>query len=83
MVQAELYPTKYIKCYGKLFKRIEIDKLITSSTPMIIFHSAEYSPDGLDTAVKNFPLYYPKCRQVSLINEKDLWVTLRPFIGKM
>ncbi len=49
MVQAENYPAEYIKCYGKLFKRIAVDKLTMSGSPMILFHSAEYSPTGLDT----------------------------------
>lgn len=49
MVQTEDYPTEYIKCYGKLFKRIAVDKLTMSGSPMILFHSAEYSPAGLDT----------------------------------
>lgn len=49
MVQAEDYPTEYVKCYGKLFKRIAVEKLTMSGSPMILFHSAEYSPTGLDT----------------------------------
>lgn len=49
MVQVEDYPTEYIKCYGKLFKKIAVDKLTMSGSPMILFHSAEYSPAGLDT----------------------------------
>lgn len=49
MVQAEDYPTEYIKCYGKLFKKIAVDKLKMNGAPMILFHSAEYSPTGLDT----------------------------------
>lgn len=49
MVQVEDYPTEYIKCYGRLFKRIAVDKLTMSGSPMILFHSAEYSPTGLDT----------------------------------
>ena len=49
MVQVEDYPTEYIKCYGKLFRRIAVDKLTMSGSPMILFHSAEYSPTGLDT----------------------------------
>lgn len=49
MVPVEDYPTEYIKCYGKLFKRIAVDKLTMSGSPMILFHSAEYSPAGLDT----------------------------------
>jgi len=49
MVQAEDYPTEYIKCYGKLFKKIAVDKLTMNGAPMILFHSTEYSPTGLDT----------------------------------
>ena len=49
MVRVENYPTEYIKCYGKLFKRIAVDNLTMSGSPMILFHSAEYSPAGLDT----------------------------------
>lgn len=49
MVQAEDYPAEYIQCYGKLFKKIAVDKLTMSGAPMILFHSAEYSSTGLDT----------------------------------
>ena len=49
MVQVEDYPTEYIKCYEKLFKRIAADKLTMTGSPMVLFHSAEYSPAGLDT----------------------------------
>ena len=49
MVQVEDYPTEYIKCYEKLFKRIATDKLTMTGSPMVLFHSAEYSPAGLDT----------------------------------
>ena len=49
MVQAEDYPAEYIQCYGKLFKKIAVDKLTMGGAPMILFHSAEYSPTGLDT----------------------------------
>lgn len=48
-VQAEDFPSEYIKCYEKLFKRIAVDKLTTSGEPMVLFHSAEYTPSGLDT----------------------------------
>lgn len=48
-VQAEDYPAEYMKCYGKIFQRIAADKLTMSGSPMILFHSAEYSPAGLDT----------------------------------
>ena len=48
-VQAEDYPVEYIKCYEKLFKRIAVDKLTMNGAPMVLFHSSEYSPYGLDT----------------------------------
>lgn len=48
-VQVEDYPTEYIKCFGKLFKRISVDKLTMTGEPMVLFHSTEYSPSGLDT----------------------------------
>lgn len=49
MVPAEEYPDEYIKCYEKLFKRIAVDQLTMSGQPMVLFHSAEYSPSGFDT----------------------------------
>lgn len=48
-VQAEDYPAEYINCFEKLFKRIAVDKLTMSGPPMVLFHSAEYTPSGLDT----------------------------------
>lgn len=37
-----------------------------------------------DTELKNFPLYCPKCRQESLIDAKDLQVTvIKRFEAKM
>ena len=29
-----------------------------------------------DTELKNFPLYYPKCKQETLIEAKDLQITV-------
>ncbi len=49
MVQEEDYPVEYSRCYEQLFKRIAVDKLTMSGAPMVLFHSAEYSPAGLDT----------------------------------
>lgn len=48
-VQVEDYPTEYRNCFGKLFKRIAVDKLTIAGAPMALFHSAEFSPSGLDT----------------------------------
>ena len=43
------FPTEYSKCYEKLFKRIAIDKLTMAGAPMVLFHSDEFTPAGLDT----------------------------------
>ena len=48
-VQQEDYPTEYLSCYEKLFKRIAVDKLTMVGNPMVLYHSAEYTPCGLDT----------------------------------
>lgn len=32
-----------------LYKRIAADKLTMAGSPMVLFHSAEYAPSGLDT----------------------------------
>ena len=49
MVQAEDFPAEYAGCFGKLFKKIAVDKLTMTAPPMVLFHSAEYTPAGLDT----------------------------------
>ena len=49
MVLADDYPTEYIRCYERLFKKIAVDKLTMSGSPMVLFHSAEHTPCGLDT----------------------------------
>lgn len=48
-VLQEDYPNEYLSCYEKLFKRIAIDKLTMVGNPMVLYHSAEYTPCGLDT----------------------------------
>ena len=49
MVQAEDYPAEYSRCFGALLRRIASDKLTMHGAPMVLFHSREYSPAGLDT----------------------------------
>lgn len=46
---AETYRAEYTNCFGKLFKRIAVDKLTIAGVPMALFHSSEFSPSGLDT----------------------------------
>ena len=49
MVREGEYPQEYAKCYGKLFKVIRENKLTVTAPPMVLFHSEEFSPFGLDT----------------------------------
>ena len=49
MVQAEEYPKEYAGCFGRLFQKIAVEKLNMTAPPMALFHSAEYTPAGLDT----------------------------------
>lgn len=41
-------PAEYSKCYEKLFKRIAVDRLTMTGAPMVLFHSSEFTPAGLD-----------------------------------
>ena len=49
MVHVEDYPDEYARCYGKLYRRIAVDKLTMCGAPMALFHSEEPSPSGFDT----------------------------------
>lgn len=48
-VQVDDYPREYASCFGKLFKKIAVGGLTMAGPPMALFHSAEFTPDGLDT----------------------------------
>lgn len=43
------FPEEYRICFGKLFRKMEEKKLTAAAPPMVLFHSDEYSPFGLDT----------------------------------
>ena len=49
MVQEHEFTEEYGSCFGKLFQKIEEKKLTVVAPPMVLFHSGEYSPFGLDT----------------------------------
>lgn len=49
MVQEHEFPEEYNNCFGKLLNKIQDDKLTIANPPMVLFHSSEYSPFGLDT----------------------------------
>lgn len=49
MVQADHFSDEYSACFGKLLGRIRKDHLTMANPPMVLFHSNEFSPFGLDT----------------------------------
>ena len=49
MVQEHEFVEEYKNCFGKIFNKIKDDKLTITAPPMVLFHSSEYSPFGLDT----------------------------------
>lgn len=49
MVHEYEYPVEYENCYGQLFKIVKDKKLTATGPPMVLFHSEEFSPFGLDT----------------------------------
>ncbi len=49
MVQEHEFPEEYKNSFGKLLEKIQEDKLNIEAPPMVLFHSSEYSPFGLDT----------------------------------
>ena len=49
MVQEHEFVLEYTNCFSELLKKIEDNKLTMTSPPMVLFHSDEYSPFGLDT----------------------------------
>lgn len=48
MVHEYDFAEEYGNCFSKLFRKIEDDKLTMLAPPMVLFHSAEFSPFGLD-----------------------------------
>lgn len=49
MVHQFEFAQEYGNSFGKLFKKIQDDKLTVLAPPMVLFHSAEFTPLGLDT----------------------------------
>lgn len=43
------FPEEYGICFGKLFRKMEEKRFTAAAPPMVLFHSDEYSPFGLDT----------------------------------
>lgn len=49
MVHEYEFAEEYGRCFSELFRKIQDDQLTAISPPMVLFHSAEFSPFGLDT----------------------------------
>lgn len=49
LVQACDYPQEYSQCFGRLFRRLASEQLTPAAPPMVLFHSSEFTPFGLDT----------------------------------
>lgn len=49
MILEDGFPQEYQKCFGALLERINKGNLKVSSPPMVLFHSDEFTPQGLDT----------------------------------
>ena len=49
MVQECEFVEEYSNCFGKILNKIKDNKLTITAPPMVLFHSSEYSPFGLDT----------------------------------
>ena len=43
------FPQEYQNCFGQLFRKTAFSQLTMSAPPMVLFHSDEFSPFGLDT----------------------------------
>jgi len=48
MVQEHEFVLEYTNCFSELLKKIKDNKLTMTSPPMVLFHSDEYTPFGLD-----------------------------------
>lgn len=49
LVHESEFPDEYSNCFSKIFKQIADSKLTITAPPMVLFHSSEFSPSGLDT----------------------------------
>lgn len=41
--------TQYAYCFNSILRKIQYDKLTATAPPMVLFHSDEFTPLGLDT----------------------------------
>ena len=49
MVQEQAFPQAYKQCFGTLLEKLQAGTLTMSWAPMVLFHDAQFSDEGLDT----------------------------------
>ena len=49
MIQEDEFAEAYSNSFGQLFREIMTDKLTVTAPPMVLFHSSEFTLQGLDT----------------------------------
>lgn len=49
MVQQQEFPQAYAQCFSQLLKRVNSENLTVVAPPMVLFHSEEMTPLGMDT----------------------------------
>lgn len=49
LVCEDEFPVEYGNCFHKIFRKIQDSLLTACAPPMVIFHSSEYTPSGMDT----------------------------------
>lgn len=49
MVQQQEFPQTYGQCFGQLLSKINSEQLTIVAPPMVLFHSQEFTPLGMDT----------------------------------
>lgn len=49
MVQREDFPKQYLDCFGRLARKLQTEKLTMTDSFMVLFHSEEFTVEGMDT----------------------------------
>lgn len=49
MISEHEFTDSYSHCFGRLFRKIADDQLTVTAPPMVLFHSSEFTPEGMDT----------------------------------
>ena len=65
MIQEDEFAEAYSNSFGQLFREIMTDKLTVTAPPMVLFHSSEFTLQGLDT---EFAIFLYKKQIIELEN---------------